>query len=102
MCRPSNFVSNTTTSSGTRKMRDTVSMFGRFMVASNHMISSVVADEGDPNGGGQRHAVAPADDSHAETNRPDFRSSVSPLSARSPQERPRNRRSHPQPELPAA
>src|SRR5258706_9643 len=47
--RPSNFVSSTTTSSGTRKMRVTVSEFGKFIVARDHvqhafhMISSVVA-----------------------------------------------------------
>ena len=42
--RPSNFVSSTTTSSGTRKMRVTVSEFGRFIGgAVSHMITSVVA-----------------------------------------------------------
>src|SRR5689334_15906836 len=41
MC-PSNFVSSTTTSSGTRKIRLIVSVFGRFM-ARFRMISSVVA-----------------------------------------------------------
>src|SRR5207253_1086151 len=43
ICRPSNLVSSTTTSSGTRKIRVTVSEFGRFMNARTHMISSVVA-----------------------------------------------------------
>src|SRR5437762_3918551 len=43
ICRPSNFVSSTTTSSGTRKIRVIVSALGRFMCASTHMISSVVA-----------------------------------------------------------
>src|SRR5690349_6008463 len=42
ICRPSNFVSSTTTSSGTRKIRVMVSEFGRFMDARTHMISSVV------------------------------------------------------------
>src|SRR5205814_1132384 len=43
ICRPSNFVSGTTTSSGTRKIRVMVSEFGRFMDARTHMITSVVA-----------------------------------------------------------
>src|SRR5205814_2322797 len=43
ICRPSNFVSSTTTSSGTRKIRVMVSEFGRFMDARTHMITSVVA-----------------------------------------------------------
>ena len=34
-CRPSNFVSSTTTSSGTRKMRVSVSEFGRFMCGAS-------------------------------------------------------------------
>src|SRR5476651_36156 len=43
MDRPSNFVRSTTTSSGTRKMRVTVSEFGRFMADGCHMITLVVA-----------------------------------------------------------
>src|SRR5437764_7984190 len=42
ICRPSNLVSSTTTSSGTRQMRETVNAFGRFMTGSSHMITSVV------------------------------------------------------------
>src|SRR5437764_719014 len=42
ICRPSNLVSSTTTSSGTRQIRETVSAFGRFMTGSSHMITSVV------------------------------------------------------------
>src|SRR5262249_45721245 len=79
--RPSNFVNSTTPSNGTRQMRVTVNEFGRFMTGSSHMISSVVADEGDPAGRGQGHATPPADDSHAETDRSDLRASIPPLPA---------------------
>ena len=60
----------------------TVSEFGRFMARVRHMISSVVAHEGDPARGGQRHPASPPDDSHAQAHRADLRSAVSALSAR--------------------
>src|SRR5262249_28045876 len=101
MTRPSNFVSSTTTRSGTRKIRVMVSALGRF-IAFEHMITSVVADEGDPARRGQGHAAAAAHDPHPEADRPDLRSPLPALSARSPQAGPRDRRSDPEPELSAA
>ena len=40
--RPSNFVSSTDTSTGTRKMRATVRLFGRFIGATPSFYPSVV------------------------------------------------------------
>src|SRR5438132_1668704 len=65
-----------------RKIRVTVSAFGRFMDGRLHMITSVVAHEGDPARGGQGHAPASADDSHTEADRSDLQSSLSSLPTR--------------------
>src|SRR5882757_2630830 len=97
ICRPSNFVSSTTTSSGTRKMRVTVSEFGRFMNGPWSHDNIGGWHEGDSARWGQGHALASADDPHTETDRADLRSSVSPLSAGSPQAGARDRRSDPEP-----
>src|SRR3954454_14211109 len=98
---PLTLVSSTTTSSGTRKMRVTVSEFGRF-------ISGVVhdniggCDEGDSARGGQGYAAAPVDGAHAKTDRADLRPALPSLSARSAEAGARDRRGDPQPQLPAA
>src|SRR5262249_60784265 len=99
---PSNFVSSTTTSSGTRKMRVMVSEFGRFMNARTGMITSAGSHESDPACRRQGDPAAPADDSYPEADRPDLRPPVPPLSARSPQTGARDRRGDSQPQLPAA
>src|SRR5262245_2379002 len=79
---PSKFVSSTTTSRGTRKIRVVVSALGRFMGPSTHMITSVVADESHPPGRWQGDAPPPAHDPYTEAHRPDFRAAVSALPAR--------------------
>src|SRR6476469_7534739 len=97
--RPSNFVRSTTTSSGTRKIRVTDNEFGRFMWRVRHMITSVVAYEGDHARRGQGPPPASAHDSHAEADRAHLRASVPALPARPPQAGARDRRSDPQPQL---
>src|SRR5262245_45003190 len=104
ICRPSNFVNRTTTSSGTRQMRVTVSEFGRFMarVSEFHHDNIGGCDEGDPARGGQGHTTPPANDSHTETDRADLRAAVSPLPTRPAEASAGDRRSHSQSQLPAA
>src|ERR1700733_13773395 len=83
--RPSKLVSSTTTSSGARQMRVSVSEFGRFIgrAMANDIIGG--CDEGDSAGRGQRHTAAPAHHSYPETHRADLRSAVLTIPARSPQ-----------------
>ena len=52
--------------------------------------------------GGKGTRLRPLTDPHTETDRADLRSAVSPLPARSAQAGARDRRGHPQPQLPAA
>src|SRR3954454_5439168 len=99
---PSTLGRSTTTSSGTRQIRVTDRVFGRFMRARLAMITSLIAYEGDHARRGQGHAPPTTDDSHAEADRAHLRASVSPLPARPPQAGSRDRRGHSQPELPAA
>src|SRR5262249_35043618 len=87
---PSNFVSRTTTSSGTRKMRLMVSEFGRFMRPVPHDIIGG-CDESDYARGGQGYAPPSAHHPHAETDRPDLRGPVSPAPAQHHEEGPRLR-----------
>src|SRR5215471_495022 len=100
MLRPSKFVSNTTTRSGTKKMRLMVSEFGRFGKSLGSFISEFVShdiiggcDEGDPARRRQGHEAASAHHSHAEAHRPNLRSAVLAVSARPHKESPGNRRS---------
>src|SRR5258708_12154974 len=70
--RPSNFVSSTTTSSGTRKILPTVSAFGRFTLArfyQKHRIAD--CHESHPARRRQRHAAATVDGPHAKPDRSD-------------------------------
>src|SRR2546422_833446 len=85
MLRPSKFVSSTTTSSGTRKMRLIVSAFGRFITCVAHD-NIGGCDEGDSARRGQGHAAPSTHHPHAETDRSDLRSPLLTISARSHKE----------------
>src|SRR5258708_31131784 len=103
MSRPSNFVSSTTTSSGTTKILPTVSAFGRFTLArfyQKHRIAD--CHESHPARRRQRYAAATIDGPHAKADRSDPEPAVSVLPDRSPQADPGDRRGDSQPQLPAA
>src|SRR4051812_42491740 len=102
--RPSNLVRSTTTSRGTRKILPTVSAFGRFIrgaiLSKAHRMTD--CHEGHSPRRRQGHPPPAAHDAHAETDRADPEPAVSLLSDRSAEADPRDRRSHSQPQLPAA
>src|SRR6185295_12778047 len=106
-------VNNTTTSSGTRKMRPSVIVLGRFTLVSTILRQKVTASpppfaimpdchEGDSAGRRQGFATPSPDAAHAEADRADLRSALSAVSNRSDPASPRNQRDRPQPQLPAA
>src|SRR4249919_3990442 len=79
--RPSKLVSSTTTRSGARQMRVSVSELGRFIgrATTDDIIGGW--HEGDSPRRGQGHPASSAYDPHTQTDCPDLRSAVPAVSA---------------------